>query len=204
MTAEPLPVPEVEPVPSWVFPPPGGFTAEHFLRFRGLPKHTQLIDGSLVFVSPQTKWHVRVINLLCRELDRQAPDTLRAEREMTVRLALHQAPEPDVLVVTTEKYDSDELATFYEADDVVLAIEVVSPDSINRDRDTKPRRYAEAGIKHFWRVEYEAGRAVVYTYELDPATGSYAITGIHHDRLKLSMPFQIDIDLDAVGARPEQ
>jgi hypothetical protein len=35
-------------------------------------------------------------------------------------------------------------------------------------------------------------------YELDPATRAYAVTGIHHDRLKLAVPFDIDIDLTAV------
>lgn len=107
MTAEPLPAPEVEPVPAWVFPPPGGFTADYFLRLRGLPKHTELIDGSLVFVSPQLSWHVRIINLLWLELDRQAPDDLRADREMAVRLAKRQVPEPDVLVVTAAAFGRD-------------------------------------------------------------------------------------------------
>lgn len=201
MVAEMLSAPDAEPVPSWIYPP-GGFTAEKFLKLKGLPKHTQLIDGSLVFVSPQTNWHVRVINLLLDALDRQAPPELRADREMAVRLAVRQVPEPDVLVVTAAAYDREEVFTFYEATDVALVVEVVSADSVERDRDTKPRRYAAAGIKHFWRVENEAGRAVVYTYELDPATGGYGLTGIHHDRLVLSVPYDIEIDLTKVGARP--
>lgn len=89
-------------------PPTGGFTAGDFLRLPGLPPHTELIDGSLVFLGPQEKWHSRVINLLVAELDRQAPGGLRADREMTVRLAKRQAPEPDVVVVTSEAYERDE------------------------------------------------------------------------------------------------
>jgi hypothetical protein len=34
-------------------------------------------------------------------------------------------------------------------------------------------------------------------YELDPATRSYALTGIHRDRL-LAAPFDVDIDLTAI------
>jgi hypothetical protein len=45
-------------------------------------------------------------------------------------------------------------------------------------------------------VEENNGLPVVYVYELDPATNAYAITGIHHGRLKLSVPFPVDIDLD--------
>lgn len=90
--------------------------------------------------------------------------------------------------------------TRYEAADVVLAVEVVSPDSEERDRDTKSRKYAAAGIPHFWLVEMAGEREhpVVRTYELDPVTESYAITGIHHERLKLTVPFTIDMDLTQI------
>jgi hypothetical protein len=35
----------------------------------------------------------------------------------------------------------------------------------------------------------------VYVYELDPATRAYAVTGIHHGRLSVPVPFAIEIDL---------
>ncbi|TDC46331.1 Uma2 family endonuclease [Jiangella ureilytica] len=200
MVAETLPAPVAEPVPSWVYPP-GGFTAEKFLKLEGLPKHTQLIDGSLVFVSPQQLWHSKVIELLVHELDRQAPDGLRAIREMSVRLGDRQVPEPDVAVITAEAYNRSDKATHFFGDDVVLAIEVVSPDSIERDRDTKPHKYALAGIEHFWRIEEDGGRPVVYTYVLN-AIQEYTGTGIHHDRLSSKAPYPIDIDLTKVHARP--
>lgn len=190
------------PLPSWVIPPPGGFTADDFLRMRGLPPHTQLIDGSLVFVGPQEKWHSRIVNLLVAELDRQAPEQLRADREMAVRLGERQVPEPDVVVVTAEAYGRAKPSTHYFAEDVVLAVEAVSPDSEERDRDTKPRKYAAAGIQHLWRVENDQGRSVAYTYELDPATRTYALTGIHHDRMRVPVPSGIEMDLTAVGRRP--
>ncbi|MDS1271339.1 Uma2 family endonuclease [Lipingzhangella sp. LS1_29] len=190
-----------EALPDWVIPPPGGFTAEEFLGMSGLPPRTELIDGSLVFVSPQEKWHSRVINLILRELDRQAPPHLRAEREMALRIGARQVPEPDILVVTAQAYDRDKPSTHYLPADVHLVVEAVSPDSVDRDRDTKPPKYAAAGIPHYWRVENAAGRAVVYAYERDPAATGYVPTGIHHDRLQVSVPYPIDIDLTAVGRR---
>lgn len=182
-------------------PPPGGFTAEDFLRLPGLPPHTELIDGSLVCGGPREKRHSRVVDLLVREFDAQAPDGLRADREMAVRLGERQLPEPDVVVVTAEAYERDTPSTYYLPEDVLLAVEAVSPDSEERDRDTKPRKYASAGIRYFWRVENDGGRTVGYAYERDPATGALALTGVHHDRLKTSVPFDVDIDLTAVGAR---
>ncbi len=193
---------DADALPDWVFPPPGGFTADDFLRMN-TPRHTELIDGSLVFVSPQEKWHTRVVQMLAHELDRQTPAGLRADREMTVRLAKRQVPEPDVLVINEEAYDRVEPSTYYGPEDVVLVVEAVSPESVDRDRDTKPRKYAAAGIRHFWRLENEDGKTTAYVYELDPATRAYALNGIHHGVLKVTVPFDIEIDLTAVGRRPQ-
>lgn len=41
----------------------------------------------------------------------------------------------------------------------------------------------------------------VYTYELDDATGAYVATGVHHDRIALAVPFDLDIELKAVRER---
>ncbi|WP_368077435.1 Uma2 family endonuclease [Actinomadura sp. WMMB 499] len=190
---------DVESLPDWVIPPPGGFTADQFLDMRGLPRHTELIDGSLVFVSPQTVWHAWAIMHIVHELSRQAPPELEAVNEMTVRLSQRQAPEPDVSVIRAEVLDLDR--THFESEDVVLAVEAVSPDSVERDREIKPRRYAAAGIRHYWRMEKDGDRTVVYVYVLDPVDDAYHLTGIHHGTLKVAVPFEIEIDLNAIDRR---
>ncbi|MEV6214089.1 Uma2 family endonuclease [Nocardia sp. NPDC051833] len=197
MTADPMPLqepPDPEAFPDWLVPPPEGFTADDLDRLTGLPPHTELIDGSLVFVSPQMKFHMRVIRFLDTELNRQAPELFEVCREMTVTIGPRQRPEPDVMIVDVAA-DTGLEQTTYLPHDVVLAIEVVSPDSVIRDRKRKPVLYADAGIPHFWRVENVDGRAVVYVFELDPATGQYAPTGIYHDTLELTLPFPITLDL---------
>ncbi|MFG3153045.1 Uma2 family endonuclease [Streptomyces sp. NPDC048219] len=84
---------------------------------------------------------------------------------------------------------------------VVLTVEVVSPDSVSRDRETKPLKYARAGITHYWRVENEKGLAVVHAFELEPTTGAYTGVGIFRERMKVSAPFPMDLDLSAIKAR---
>ncbi|MGI8336339.1 Uma2 family endonuclease [Actinomadura scrupuli] len=116
---------------------------------------------------------------------------------MDVKLGHRMRPCPDVLVIDAVVAEDDD-RTCYRPDEVQLVIEVVSPESEERDRKTKPQRYAEAGIEHFWRVEDVAGAPVAYVYELDPATRAYALTGIHHGRLTVPVPFKIDLDLDAL------
>ncbi|MFD7338059.1 Uma2 family endonuclease [Streptomyces violascens] len=109
-------------------------------------------------------------------------------------------PEPDVLVVPVAA-DTGPQQTWFKPEDVLLAVEVVSQDSVARDRQVKPRKYAEAGVPHFWRVEQDGGMPVVYVYELDQATKSYGQSGICRDELKVGLPFPIVIDLTAVGRR---
>ncbi|WP_237326808.1 Uma2 family endonuclease [Streptomyces sp. CBMAI 2042] len=183
---------------SWPVPPPDGYTVDDFFTL-DLPPHTELIDGSLVFVSPQRAFHTLSMCLLEQGLRRHIPSGLRVRREMAMVLGKRNVPEPDLLVVTAEA-DGDQRTTRYQAADVLLAVEVVSTDSEDRDRDTKPHKYAAAGIKHFWLVEMtgENDRPTVITYELDPVNKTYVSTGVHHDRLKLSAPYDIDIDLTAI------
>ncbi|HEX5566029.1 MAG TPA: Uma2 family endonuclease [Streptomyces sp.] len=190
----------VEPEYAWPRPPAGGYTADDLDRLPDLPPHTELIDGSLVFVSPQTKFHMRAMRVLEHHLLQAAPPELEVVREMTVTLGKRDRPEPDVMVARAEA-DTGLRQTSYHPEDIVLAVEVVSEDSEARDRETKPRKYAAAGIPHFWRVEEKDGRPVVYVFELEPATRTYAVTGIHHDRLKLAVPFPVDIDLTEVERR---
>ncbi|MFE3451093.1 Uma2 family endonuclease [Nonomuraea sp. NPDC059194] len=198
MTAEAvIPVTKPPSLPDWVFPPPEGFVAEDLDHIPDLPAHTELIDGSLVFVSPQRDFHTSIMYVLQKGLLDSVPTGHRVRREMGVKLGPRQRPEPDMLVLRPEtRIERD--TTFFEAEDVLLVVEVESPDSEERDRKRKPLLYAEAGIKHFWRVENDANRTVVYVYQLDPATSVYALTGIHHDRLKLTVPFDLDIDLTEI------
>lgn len=201
MTAEPVSTSGDSPAAAspWPVPPPQGYTVDDLFNLPDLPPHTELIDGILVIGSPQRDFHSLTVDLLVGGLRRSVPEVLRVKREMTVVLSPQTAPEPDISVVRARAVTSRR-QTRYEAEDVVLAVEVVSPDSQERDRDTKPHKYARAGIPHFWRVEMsgDEDRPVVYVYELDPTTMVYAVTGIHHDQLKLSAPFQVDIDLTEI------
>jgi Uma2 family endonuclease len=186
-----------EPAVEWHRPPPEGYTAEDLDRIPDLPPHTELIDGSLVLVSPQKLFHMKAISVFELGLRRCAPGAFRVRREMSVVLGRRQRPEPDVLVVRADAEIEPE-STWYPADAVLLAIEVVSPDSEERDRIRKPQLYAQAGIAYFWRAEDVSGKIVVYAYELDPASRQYGLIGIFHDRVKLTVPFDIDIDLTEI------
>lgn len=126
----------------------------------------------------------------------QAPADVRVGREMTIRLDQRNRPEPDLLV-TTADFDGDR--TWFAPDEVRLVIEVVSPESAHRDRTVKLRKYAEAGLPHYWRIENEDGAPVVHAYELDEPTGAYAPVGIFRDSLQRPVPFEISRDLEKLA-----
>ncbi|WP_253873945.1 Uma2 family endonuclease [Promicromonospora umidemergens] len=186
-------------LPGWMRPPrPEGWLAEDLDNLPEAPSNTELIDGALVFrMFPQRNWHRRVIKALDRDLDAQAPDGIEVNSEMTVRLDKHNRPEPDVLASTVSIAHD---ATWYEAKDILLAVEVVSPESKHRDRAVKPHKYAEAGIRHFWRVEDADGNATttIHVYELDDLTRTYVPIGIFRDTLKVDLPFPIELDVQSL------
>ncbi|WP_186768152.1 Uma2 family endonuclease [Streptomyces qinzhouensis] len=181
---------------TWPRPPVGGWTADDLDRLPDLPPHTELIDGSLVFMSPQADFHMATLRLLEHGLVACAPKDLYIVREMTIRLDRRNRPEPDLMVVPRSARKTRR-QTWYDPEVLLLAVEITSPDSEERDREVKPLKYARAGIPHYWRVEHINDAPVVYVYELDPASRTYAVTGIHHKQLKLDRPFAIDIDLTA-------
>ncbi|MCP9206159.1 Uma2 family endonuclease [Streptomyces sp. NEAU-Y11] len=184
-------------LPAWTRPPRAeGWFAEDLDHLPEAPRHTELIDGALVFMtSPQRSWHGRLVTRLTVALEQQAPEGFEVDREMTIRLDERNRPEPDLLL-TTAPFVADR--TWYAPEQVRLVIEVVSPESAHRDRTVKLRKYAEAGIPHYWCIEDEHGAPVVHVYELDEPTRGYAPAGIFRNILKRPVPFPVDLDLDSL------
>jgi Uma2 family endonuclease len=188
---------------SWPRPPVGGWTSDDLDRLPNLPPHTELIDGSLVFVSPQTIFRERAIEFFKWQLQSLAPADLEVFREFTIDLDRQNRPEPDVVVVRGDVVEDPD-QTRFPAGAVLLAIEVVSEDSVSRDRETKPLKYARAKIPHYWRVESENGRAAVHVFELEPTTGAYTGINIFRERMKVDVPFPADLDLTQIRARRDR
>ncbi|MBM7082574.1 Uma2 family endonuclease [Micromonospora humidisoli] len=184
-------------VPEWMRPPrPEGWYADDLDTLTEAPRHTELIDGALVFMmSPQRVWHARIVTALVNALTDQAPSGVEVDREITVRLDRWNRPEPG-LVAAAAPHDPSR--TFYTPEETLLVVEVVSPESAHRDRTVKLRKYAEAGIANYWRVEEEDGSPVVHAYELDVPTRAYVATGIHRHELRTTKPFVIKLDLDGL------
>jgi Uma2 family endonuclease len=126
-------------------------TAEDFKRIPPIEgMRVELWDGNLD-ISPRAQW--RWHSLIWR---RTADLFEAAGRTVTSGSGLVLAPrtvrEPDVTRfrrgIEPALFDSQ-----FDAADVDLVVEVVSPESERRDRVIKPEEYAAAHIPEFWLVE---------------------------------------------------
>jgi Uma2 family endonuclease len=162
MTAIP---PTVEPIGQLL-------TAEEYDALPENPRR-ELVDGVVHVMATPTPWHQDVVDAIKAALSRVVPRHLRVTREVEVRLGDIARRNPDVVVVRAEGFSR--LVASLRPQQVVLAIEVVSPGSQSVDRVVKPYEYAAAGIAHYWRVETEP-EVAVHTYQLGPGL-TYVHTG---------------------------
>jgi Uma2 family endonuclease len=184
MTAQTLPI-----------TPPDGWTLDNLPT--DLPKHTELIRGVLV-MSPQKSWHMAVVRLLDRQLFDQVPDEFIVLFEMAIKRSKRSAPEPDVSVVHANAFKADK--SVYLPEDVLVAAEIVSPESEERDREDKPFIYAAMGIPSYWLIERGDDDApIVHEHQL--YGGAYRLMHTHIGHMKTEIPFPIDLRLPVVTGK---
>ncbi|GAA2608662.1 Uma2 family endonuclease [Actinomadura fulvescens] len=191
-------------MPAVTLPLPSGDTwtrADYEALPEDLPARVGLVHGELV-VNPRPRpIHRRIARRLATRLEDAAPDALQVDTDVDVLLDDDEMEPVEIapdIVVYSSRHDPYERPI--PADLVVLVVEVVSPSTKRKDRRVQPGLYADAEIRHYWRVEtdHTAPAFAIYTYELDDATGGYIATGVHHDRITVTLPFSLDMDLKAV------
>ncbi len=138
-------------------------------QWRALPEATaqrvELQEG-VAIVSPRpTPAHSRALSQVWRQIAAQLPDGFEALVEVEVVVDATSPATvrvPDVIVRRTDADDS-----LITAEQVVLAVEVVSPGSRRTDHVTKRSEYADAGIAHYWIVDLD-DPATITTLTLTP------------------------------------
>jgi Uma2 family endonuclease len=85
------------------------------------------------------------------------------------------------------------------AEDLVLAVEVISPGSRRLDTIVKHSEYADAGVPHYWVVDLgEPGDRPQLTAHHLAGEFGYADSGPAVDTFAATEPFPVRIDLDAL------
>lgn len=138
-------------------------TYEEFLvRHDG--EHVEWVDGEVVEMSPVTSEHARVVAYLQALLRVFAEQTASGE-VFGEPFHMKTGPDlpgrsPDVIFVANDRTHT--ILRMCLAGPANLAIEVVSPDSLHRDREEKFAEYERGGVGEYWIVDPDARTADFY------------------------------------------
>nr|WP_221375503.1 Uma2 family endonuclease [Actinoplanes polyasparticus] len=190
MTAEPIS--DLSAAGFWVPDPvkqrAAGYTIEDILRLPDDVPRVELTDGVLSVVPSHSGAHQKINGRLIAWLDQHLPESLEALFAVGVAVGHRNTLEPDGLILHAPV---DLEHHFYEPDQVVVAIEIVSPGTKRRDRLEKPAVYASVGIPHYWRIEQNP----VHIYAYDLVGGRYELVADADEELVLTAPYELRLPI---------
>ncbi len=114
----------------------------------------QLIEGELIVSPAPSFWHQDIVMRLSAALYNHvmANDLgYVATAPVDVVLSPTDTPQPDIVFIAQERRSIITDANIQGAPDLV--VEIVSPTSDRRDRQTKFALYARFGVAHYWIVD---------------------------------------------------
>ena len=152
-------------VKSHVVPRPsrsGLYTFSDFCSLVADGEKADLIDGVIYMASPDNTdaadLFVWLMCILYDYLDREEIGKVFGSR-VAFRLDDKNSPEPDLAVVLKKNLGRVERGHVVGPAD--LAIEIVSPDSVERDYDKKRTLYEKFGVPEYWIIDEELERVTV-------------------------------------------
>ncbi len=176
-------------------------------------RNLEIVDGYVVPREQRDAHHQKVASRLSNAIEESAVEEMRRSGDTCIEtntetsVLLWEVPPtariPDV-VVNRCLEDFGQLT----ADRVFVVIEVVSPWSVRRDRIHKMADYADAGIPHYWIVEFDKiGAVSVERYALEARKRAYThVETTHRDghglAVDITAPFRIVIEWDQLTVAP--
>jgi Uma2 family endonuclease len=150
-------------------PPIEGWTVDDLYQLPDIGVRYELFDGSLLVSPAPALRHTRATNRLRDILAAQAPADLRLAQDAGVTVHGRRTYFiPDVCVVPAIALDKD--ADQLDQDDVLLAVEVLSPSNPGNDLVLKRHYYAVGGIPQYWIVDPKQRTLTVLTLDGDSHT----------------------------------
>jgi Uma2 family endonuclease len=148
-------------------PPSGKLTYEEFLDWYDGSFQAEWVDGAVIVLMPPTPRHALIAMFLAVVLELYVRmHNLGHILAAPVQVKLPQSGrEPDILFIASEHLDRI-LATRIQGP-VDLAIEVVSPESVRRDRVEKLAEYEAASVREYWLIDPDTQRAEFYRLGAD-------------------------------------
>jgi len=163
-------------------PAPQVVSYEAYLELAGDNRIVEWVDGEIIFYMPARDEH-QLIALFLLTLIRiySRLYQLGEVRMAPVEVKLWPdgpSREPDIFFVKQENLERLTSRRLVGAPD--LAIEVVSQESVRRDRHDKLREYEKAGVTEYWVIDSRPGRQLANFYRLQ-ADGLYELVATEED-----------------------
>jgi len=164
--------------------PPRRMTYEEFLVWADEDTLAEWEDGEVVMYSPASDRHQDLADFLTAIMRIYVESReLGWVRSAPFQMKLDRGVEPDLLFVAQDHLDR--LRETYLDGPADLVVEIVSPESRERDRGTKFYEYEQAGIPEYWLIDPQREQAEFY--QLD-AQGRYHLNlpdaeGIYRSRV---------------------
>ncbi len=195
MSAQPAEEPLIEPERFERLPYAQGWSVADLDRLPEDGHRYELIDG-VVQVSPSPSHKHQVIgNRLLRLLEDASPSGFQVTTAVGVTIADDRYLIPDVLVVRGDHVRESD----FQAEEVLLAVEVVSKSTRSMDRWHKPHLYAAGGIPAYWRIELDPLQVVAYELDTTGTAGEDAeyveVARVQAGELfRAERPFAVEFD----------
>jgi Uma2 family endonuclease len=128
---------------------------EEFLDWCDADTRAEWVNGKVVLLSPSESFpHVEIAHFLSKVLGIYVEARglgVIAPNFMMKMAAIPSGRVPDLSFIKKERLEKGLRHTYFEGP-ADLAVEVVSPDSVDRDEDEKFREYAKAGVREYWLI----------------------------------------------------
>jgi len=128
---------------------------EEFLKWAGEDTYAEWVDGEVILLMPPKEPHQTIVGLLYFLL--QSLASLREQSKVIIapfEVFLPSRPssrEPDILVITGERLQNLSEERFTGGPDLV--VEVISEDSVRRDRVEKFLEYEREAVREYWLID---------------------------------------------------
>ncbi len=147
-------------------------------------ERVELLDGTIVSMSPQSSLHAGTAHRLHRVLVRALGTTAVVRMLLPIVLDDWSEPEPDVAVCKLDPYEYTRQHP--RAPDLLLVCEVATS-SLGYDRGEKGPAYAASGIPEYWIVDVDA-RTIEIRSDPDVASARYRRESSARDGETLTVP----------------
>jgi len=139
-------------------------TFEEFIK-KYIDVHAELVNGDVQMMTPASDKHQDLVGWLASVLRlfvesrslgvvRTAPLTMRIPGKDS------HGREPDVIFVAQERLGI--IRPTFLAEPADLVIEIISPESVGRDRGEKFVEYEAAGVREYWLIDPDREQAEFY------------------------------------------